>query len=1403
MGDLTHSRSASSAVSWPAWGPFVLFVWGVTTLFLSTASPSATILVVEAVYVKYEKPRAYAMGEVVPILFNKLTSPQALATMSLDRLATCPFSTTTAASSSSQQQQQQQQDDPTTTTNTLEESASSSSSSAYSPPSSRWQRAINAFHGDFLQPGPPYELRMLEDVYCQPLCWMDLPGDHADDDYNADENDNNNGRVRQNETLNTEGGREGENNTDAGDSVDDDDETVQHNNNRWYDSIVRDMHFNLQIDGMPVAFRWEDSYQVSTRYWAGIPLGRRGASNDDDDNNPRYQNTTKTQVFLYNHWNIEIWYYPISNVVPASSASTTSSLSFVSSSSSSSFTAKNTYQVVRAIVEPFSIWHEFGVDDNNDNGTSSVGRGPEGVTLINPIASCVAGSTNHTSFAMLVDELAQPQGLERWSTTTTTATTTQPLSRAPGGGGDGFGGGFGTTNGAGAESTSSGGGGRGSRRVLFTYDVIWKPIYDQDTADKRWDIFLTMDDGLPLAFQLANVVLAVAINSVIYVFLVVWVMRDLRYRSIYYDDDDDRPMGNDKDETDDDDDQGDSLRILRKGNGMMIILNKRLKSKNPRAAAALVEMNLWPLSSQIFSPPQHARFVLCSLCGTGFHLFTTGLMFIVFFRIGIVNQSIGANILTPGVVFYTLTAWMGGCVTGRLCAIFEATWIETAWTTFLTALVFPTIAMILFHFVYDIFPDSLAPNYQAMSHGTPMVMIWLWVIVPSILAGGYLGFSLGPLPNFPVSSQWYQELNFQTQDGSIVGGGGGFGGNNVKDRADDDTSRSTTCSFSNQHIQQYWKQRRTPILFLFAGIPPILCCFVAFSYGIAGPVVLGLFCSSSLISIAPFVLFVTCAAGISALLYYRQIRVHQYQWWWSAFVSGSSCGFYIFILGLSWLFFKVSKGDVEGRTFVIFLFWFAFMSVAVGCMCGTAGVAACIILNRFLYVCTILELDNVSSLFRGDDENDDGSRSSINEGDLELSFRHNLSPLLQTKLPRLPEEIEDDISSRSSAGNSSHNNDSSSSSSFSCPYDEKAVVRSVSPLLTRVPPNTQFPHYFGEDDEEKCSKDGEFYENSEAGKMTDYNKNNNSCDSDDNADSAPLISRRLPLTTMLRNTSQLSTVRHRVAGEEEVSSFGSNSRSSRQEKQQDQDDVLGAELHSEDTDVFIDEDDIEEIMGIHRFQDASGSSNRDRLSIILPVEGPLPTGLPRREPPLPQPPPPREIRSAESGSKRTNGHDDSVVVQDEELAPWRLPPTAPVDADPRDYLSLRLFPSEVFHSRSGKWSSNKQKKHIPENQQREPLAKLVPEYQQREPLAKLEMADTDQAEWARSWLANARRMENRNCMESETDDSVDIRSVPHDRSSNRSSEQALTQRKVPRHPFESETEVHNFHTTLQEGQAGL
>ena len=109
----------------------------------------------------------------------------------------------------------------------------------------------------------------------------------------------------------------------------------------------------------------------------------------------QYDGTTPDDVFIHNHWNIEIVYTPSSS-------------------------SEDRYHIVRTTVQPYSIRHQF-TDD------------ALGVSIFNPIASCVDGATDHTDYTMVADRSPQ----------------------------------------------------KAAGKVLFTYDVTWRPYQgDNDNDDK-------------------------------------------------------------------------------------------------------------------------------------------------------------------------------------------------------------------------------------------------------------------------------------------------------------------------------------------------------------------------------------------------------------------------------------------------------------------------------------------------------------------------------------------------------------------------------------------------------------------------------------------------------------------------------------------------------------------------------------------------------------------------------------------------------------------------------------------------------------------------------------------------------------------------------------------------------
>jgi transmembrane 9 superfamily protein 2/4 len=145
---------------------------------------------------------------------------------------------------------------------------------------------------------------------------------------------------------------------------------------------------------------------VTTRYWKGFPVGFIGKDG---------------HVYVNNHVNIEIMYHP-------------------------SDTETDKYHIVRFIVEPFSIKHDFYplMDDTNDIDDTHVLM--QVAKINNPIESCAPKAKIHTTYNMITQSGREPQ--------------------------------------------------RASGQVLFTYDVKWELNAEVKWAS-RWDIYLNMDNAVP------------------------------------------------------------------------------------------------------------------------------------------------------------------------------------------------------------------------------------------------------------------------------------------------------------------------------------------------------------------------------------------------------------------------------------------------------------------------------------------------------------------------------------------------------------------------------------------------------------------------------------------------------------------------------------------------------------------------------------------------------------------------------------------------------------------------------------------------------------------------------------------------------------------------------------------
>jgi hypothetical protein len=479
--------------------------------------------------------------------------------------------------------------------------------------------------------------------------------------------------------------------------------------------------------------------------------------------------------------------------------------------------------------------------------------------------------------------------------------------------------------------------------ILFTYDVIWTPY--QGTSKNpylsRWSVFLQMDNGIPIAVPLFGLLVAILINCMLIGVLATWMLRDLSYKPL-----------------------------------AVMSLMEELSSEEEQR-----EAQLWPLSTRVFFKPQHGSVALSVLCGTGAQWLLTGCVFVFFFRVGMINESLGANILTAAVVLYVLASGPAGYVSGRMTVLFHGTRNMALYTSFAVATILPVVGMIVIHLVYDVLPEeTTAPMFRAMYHSTPILLTWLFLAIPMTIGGGYWGFTHGPLANFPVSSgsTGYQDLALQDKS-------------QENQWEEDDVYADCKSPLAKKFAICWKKDCRLPVLFLLGGLPPMACGFIEYAYGVAGPIFMGYFSGTSFFAIASFALFLLCVSAISVLLFYKQIRTQNYHWWWASFVTGASSGLYIFLLSMSWVCLDASGRDVSGRTMFGFFLWFLFTSFGVGLMAGFVAVLSCVLFSRMLYSKLLRRMKNrhseESSLIgRQERQNRLESEASTTTGQLSSSF---------------------------------------------------------------------------------------------------------------------------------------------------------------------------------------------------------------------------------------------------------------------------------------------------------------------------------------------------------------------------------------------------------------------------------
>jgi transmembrane 9 superfamily protein 2/4 len=119
--------------------------------------------------------------------------------------------------------------------------------------------------------------------------------------------------------------------------------------------IQKNYHIHWIVDNLPAGSKMEDESTITTRYWQGSPIG--------------FVHSEYGKSYIHNHVNIEISYRKVE-------------------------TKPQRYRVVRFMVEPFSIMHEYdpiaGTEGDLDIDSDNVL--PKIAKIKSPMYSCRPGN---------------------------------------------------------------------------------------------------------------------------------------------------------------------------------------------------------------------------------------------------------------------------------------------------------------------------------------------------------------------------------------------------------------------------------------------------------------------------------------------------------------------------------------------------------------------------------------------------------------------------------------------------------------------------------------------------------------------------------------------------------------------------------------------------------------------------------------------------------------------------------------------------------------------------------------------------------------------------------------------------------------------------------------------------
>ena len=252
-------------------------------------------------------------------------------------------------------------------------------------------------------------------------------------------------------------------------------------------------------------------------------------------------------------------------------------------------------------------------------------------------------------------------------------------------------------------------------------------------------------------------------------------------------------------------------------------------------------------------------------------------------------------------VFCALFGGINGYVTARYYKAFNGK--EQRRTTTIAAFGLSGIVFTLFMIVECISLTKGSSYVLPIRLFFPIVILWVGISVPLVYLGAHWGYAQDSF-EYPFS----------------------------------------TSSIPREIPRQPW-YRSGPVTVQISGAMPFLICFVEFYYILSAAWMEYYYDAFGYLLII-LLLVVVVVAEQAVLFTFYQLCNEDYHWWWRAFWNGGSVGIVIFLYSMK--FFQQLEAS-SLASFILYLGYMGFASLAIFAMMGFVGVSSSLYFNIFLY----------------------------------------------------------------------------------------------------------------------------------------------------------------------------------------------------------------------------------------------------------------------------------------------------------------------------------------------------------------------------------------------------------------------------------------------------------------------